>query len=271
LFSSRYLFANLFAKHSEVIVTEAIHSPTADRRWKLIKATIRRHGHQSNALIETLHAVQESFGYLETPALREVARALSVATFYHLFTLKPAGQHTCVVCTGTACHIRGASNILSLLQQDVKLGPGQTSKGNEVSLLTARCLGLCGLAPAAVFDGEVIGKLTPEAVSARVRGGLVMTLDDLERVGSETKAEAAHFDHGLRVCFQQCSQKFTGFFSFGNLTVTPMNQARVRRSNPCLVGFDTRWVKGTPKQSEREKKREHFKPTKYIRHNHGSF
>ena len=51
-------------------MTEAIHSPTKDRRWKLIEATMRRHGHQSNALIETLHAVQESFGYLETPALR---------------------------------------------------------------------------------------------------------------------------------------------------------------------------------------------------------
>jgi bidirectional [NiFe] hydrogenase diaphorase subunit len=162
----------------EVIVTEAIHSPTADRRWKLIEATMRRHGHQSNALIETLHAVQESFGYLETPALREVAHALSVppsrvfgvATFYHLFTLKPAGQHTCVVCTGTACHIKGAPGILRVLRQDVKLEPGQTSKGKVVSLLTARCLGSCGLAPAAVFDGEVVGKLTPEAVSARVRG-----------------------------------------------------------------------------------------------------
>jgi bidirectional [NiFe] hydrogenase diaphorase subunit len=161
-----------------VIVTEAIHSPTEDRRWKLIEATMRRHGHQSNALIETLHAVQESFGYLETPALREVARALNVpssrvfgvATFYHLFTLKPAGQHTCVVCTGTACHIKGAPGILRVLRQDVNLEPGQTSKGNVVSLLTARCLGSCGLAPTAVFDGEVVGRLTPERVSARVRG-----------------------------------------------------------------------------------------------------
>jgi bidirectional [NiFe] hydrogenase diaphorase subunit len=161
-----------------VIVTEAVRSPTDDRRWKLIEATMRRHGHQPNALIETLHAVQESFGSLETPALREVARALNVppsrvygvATFYHLFTLKPAGRHTCVVCTGTACHIKGANGILRTLVADAHLAPGQTTPGREVSLLTARCLGACGLAPTAVFDGEVIGKLTPDDVSARVRG-----------------------------------------------------------------------------------------------------
>lgn len=158
-------------------MTETMHSPTDDRRWKLIEATMRRHGHQPNALIETLHAVQEAFGYLENPALREVARALGVppsrvfgvATFYHLFTLKPAGAHTCVVCTGTACHIKGAGSILRALAQDTQLEPGQTTRGNEVSLLTARCLGACGLAPAAVFDGEVMGKLTPEDVSERVR------------------------------------------------------------------------------------------------------
>jgi bidirectional [NiFe] hydrogenase diaphorase subunit len=161
----------------EVIVTATLRSPTDDRRWKLIEATMRRHGHRSHALIETLHAVQESFGYLEKPALREVARALNVplsrvygvATFYHLFTLKPAGQHTCVVCTGTACHIKGAPGILQTLREEVRLEPGQTTRGLEVSLLTARCLGSCGLAPAAVFDGEVVGKLTPLDVSRRVR------------------------------------------------------------------------------------------------------
>lgn len=158
-------------------MTQAAHSPTQDRRWKLIEATMRRHGHQPNALIETLHAVQEAFGYLELPALREVARVLNVppsrvygvATFYHLFTLKPAGTHTCVICTGTACHIKGAPGILQALEADVQLKPGATTPGAEVSLLTARCLGACGLAPAAVFDGEVLGKLTPETVSGRVQ------------------------------------------------------------------------------------------------------
>jgi bidirectional [NiFe] hydrogenase diaphorase subunit len=85
--------------------------PSDDRRWRLVDATMRRHGRQSHALIESLHTVQESFGYLDLEALRYVAASLrvplsrvyGVATFYHLFNLKPQGQHTCVVCLGTAC------------------------------------------------------------------------------------------------------------------------------------------------------------------------
>ena len=90
--------------------------PSSDKRWKIIEATARRHGKDPHALIETLHTVQECFGYLDETALRFVAGTLRVplsrvygaATFYHFFTLKPKGRHTCVVCTGTACYIKGA-------------------------------------------------------------------------------------------------------------------------------------------------------------------
>ena len=90
--------------------------PNQDKRWKLVDATMRRQGQQARGLIETLHTVQEAFGYLDVPALRYVAmslrvplsRAYGVATFYHFFTLKPAGEHTCVICMGTACYIKGA-------------------------------------------------------------------------------------------------------------------------------------------------------------------
>ncbi len=94
--------------------------PSQDKRWKLVDATIRRQGQQARGLIETLHTVQEAFGYLDEQALRYVAmslrvplsRAYGVATFYHFFTLKPAGEHTCVICMGTACYIKGAPQLL---------------------------------------------------------------------------------------------------------------------------------------------------------------
>ena len=97
--------------------------PNQDKRWRLVDATIRRVGHQSRGLIETLHTVQEAFGYLDEQALRYVAtalrvplsRAYGVATFYHFFTLKPAGEHTCVVCMGTACYIKGAPQLLATI------------------------------------------------------------------------------------------------------------------------------------------------------------
>jgi len=146
--------------------------PNPDKRWRLVDATMRRLGQQSRGLIETLHTVQEAFGYLDEDALRYVAaslrvplsRAYGVATFYHFFTLKPAGEHTCVVCMGTACYIKGAPQLLDAMESDMGIAPGETTADGKVSLLTARCLGSCGLAPAVVYDREVAGKVTPQAM-----------------------------------------------------------------------------------------------------------
>jgi bidirectional [NiFe] hydrogenase diaphorase subunit len=128
---------------------------------------MRRHGHQPNALIETLHTVQESFGYLDEKALHYVSQALrvplsqvyGVATFYHFFTLKPPGEHTCVICMGTACYIKGGATILSAIEEKYRVKAGETTSDGKFSLLTARCVGACGIAPAAVFDGRIVGKL----------------------------------------------------------------------------------------------------------------
>jgi bidirectional [NiFe] hydrogenase diaphorase subunit len=151
--------------------------PSEDRRWRLINRTMRLHGNRPHALIETLHAVQEHFGFLDADALKYVAtelrvplsRCYAVATFYHYFTLKPPGKHTCVVCKGTACYIGGASTILNNIQHDVGIEPGETTPDGEISLVTARCLGSCGLAPAVVLDGEVCGRMTPESVLTKIR------------------------------------------------------------------------------------------------------
>jgi bidirectional [NiFe] hydrogenase diaphorase subunit len=154
--------------------------PSDDKRWKIVDATARRHGRAPHALIETLHTVQESFGYLDETALRFVAATLRVplsrvygaATFYHFFSLKPQGKHTCVVCTGTACYIKGAPALLAAIQRQHAIEPGQTTPDGELSLVTARCLGSCGLAPAAVMDGAVLGKTGPAELLARIQKGM---------------------------------------------------------------------------------------------------
>src|SRR6201988_468130 len=151
--------------------------PTQDKRWKLVDATMRRTGLHSRSLIETLHTVQEAFGYLDVQALRYVAlslrvplsRAYGVATFYHFFTLKPAGEHTCVVCMGTACYIKGAPQLLSAVQHELSIKPGETTADGKVSVLTARCLGSCGLAPAVVYDHDVAGKVSPTDLRERLK------------------------------------------------------------------------------------------------------
>ena len=155
--------------------------PSDDKRWKIVEATARRHGREPHALIETLHTVQECFGYLDETALRFVAGLLRVplsrvygaATFYHFFTLKPKGKHTCVVCTGTACYIKGAPALLQAHREDATASsPARPRPDGELSVLTARCLGSCGLAPAAVMDSAVLGKIAPEDMLARIEKGI---------------------------------------------------------------------------------------------------
>ena len=152
-------------------------TPTAapmsdDKKWKMIDARIRRRGNSPDALIEVLHAVQEAFGYLEPDVLEYVGNALGVplsrvygvATFNSLFMLKPQGAHTVVVCTGTACYINHASALLGRIHERLGIKPGETTEDRNVSLLNARCLGACSLAPAVVIDGSVHGRCTPETV-----------------------------------------------------------------------------------------------------------
>lgn len=151
--------------------------PSDDRRWRMVDATMRKHGYRADALIETLHTMQECFGYLEDTGLHFVAKALrlplskvyGVATFYHFFTLKPKGKHTCVVCTGTACYIKGAQDILDRIEKEFGVKPEETTKDGELSVLTARCIGSCGLAAAAVFDGTIAGKISPDEAIEHIR------------------------------------------------------------------------------------------------------
>jgi len=144
----------------------------------MVIGTMRRNGYAPDALIETLHTVQSAFGYLDDTSLRFVAHELhiplskvyGVATFYHAFTLKPEGHHRCVVCLGTACYVKGSQTILQAVTRAYHMTPGETTEDGELSLLMARCLGSCSLAPAAIMDEDVVGNLTPERALAALEG-----------------------------------------------------------------------------------------------------
>jgi len=150
--------------------------PSDDKRWKIVAATMRKLGNQRHALIEALHSMQDAFGYLDKPGLTFVAGTLRIplsqvygaATFYHHFTLKPQGRHSCIVCTGTACHIKGAGDLLKHVSTTRGIKPGETTPDGSLSLLTARCFGTCGLAPVAVIDGDTVGRLTNDLLDGRI-------------------------------------------------------------------------------------------------------
>ena len=154
----------------------ATAGPAVDNRMKMLDAAMKRQRHQPDALIEVLHTAQELFGYLDTDCLRYVghclqvppSRVYGVATFYHFFTLKPRSAHTCVVCMGTACYVKGTAAILDTIQKTHHVEAGGTTPDGQISLVTARCLGACGLAPALVLDNDIAGGMTPDTALARL-------------------------------------------------------------------------------------------------------
>jgi bidirectional [NiFe] hydrogenase diaphorase subunit len=151
-------------------------APSDDKRWKIVETRMRRLGNRQDALIEALHSAQEAFGYIDDDALRYIGETLSippskvfgVATFYHYFTLKPQGEHTCVVCTGTACYINGAYEILDAIRDSLDVEPGQTTADGHLSLTTGRCFGSCSLAPAAIVDGDVEDRIRASTIVAEL-------------------------------------------------------------------------------------------------------
>ena len=138
-----------------------------------------RHQYSGDALIEVLHTAQELFGFLSVPLLKTIAhklrlppsRVLGVATFYHFFSLRPKGEHTFVVCIGTACYVAGSLGLVEKLERRCARA-GQTTPDGKVSVETARCIGSCGLAPAVIYDGRVLARLTSQALDT-----------ELERIG----------------------------------------------------------------------------------------
>ena len=125
-------------------------------------------------LISVLHKVQGHFGWLGKDQLDAVAQLLriphakvsGVATFYHFFRLKPRGRFMINVCLGTACYVKGASDVAARFKEELGIDFGETSGDGMFSLESSRCLGTCGLAPVVIIEGEVHAKVKPERVPA---------------------------------------------------------------------------------------------------------
>ncbi|HVZ83768.1 MAG TPA: NAD(P)H-dependent oxidoreductase subunit E [Terracidiphilus sp.] len=150
--------------------------PSDDKRWRIVNGTMRKNGFARQSLIEVLHTVQSSFGYLDEDAIRFVALSLRVplsqaygaATFYHYFTLKPPGRHTMTICTGTACYIKGTDKLLAEAEKHLGITQGHTTGDGNISLMTARCVGACGRAPVVLTDGELNGQMAHDDMMAQL-------------------------------------------------------------------------------------------------------
>lgn len=132
---------------------------------------------EAGAVIPVLQRAQAIYGYLPQEVLKHISRRLGVplsqiygvATFYAQFYLARRGRNTVRVCDGTACHVRGASKIISTLERTLQIKAGGTTPDYRVTLEVVYCLGSCGLSPVAVINDQVVGRLVPEKAVELVR------------------------------------------------------------------------------------------------------
>jgi len=132
---------------------------------------------EPGAIIPILQRTQAEYGYLPEEALRRIsertgaslARLYGVATFYAQFYLHRRGRHILNICDGTACHVKGAPLLVTTLEEELGVKAGETTPDYRVTLEVVYCLGSCALAPVAVIDGQVVGRLVPDKVLKLVR------------------------------------------------------------------------------------------------------
>ena len=118
-------------------------------------------------LIQVLHQAQAVFGYLPAEVQQAVAVGLGlplstvsgVVTFYNFFRTEPRGEHVISICTGTACHVKGAERVIDILGEKLGIGLEETTQDRRFTIQGVRCIGACGLAPVMMIDEEVYGKL----------------------------------------------------------------------------------------------------------------
>jgi NADH:ubiquinone oxidoreductase subunit E len=121
-------------------------------------------------LIHAFHQIQKEHNYLPEEELGKLSRTLGVAltdvysaaTFYKQFYFKPRGKNVVSVCTGTACHVRGAGEILGDFKTAFGVDEGETTEDMSLTLETVGCVGCCGLAPVVTVNEEIVGEVDGE-------------------------------------------------------------------------------------------------------------
>ena len=132
----------------------------------------QKYKNNPSSIIEALHEVQDTYGYISTTAQKYLSETVNVPmseiygiiTFYSRFSLKPKGKYNIQVCMGTACYVKGSEKILNTFKEKLGISEGQTTEDGLFSLESIRCIGACGLAPAIVVNNEVYGRFTPDKV-----------------------------------------------------------------------------------------------------------
>lgn len=142
-----------------------------------VKKIVSEYGNDKDSnLIAALQQTQDEYGYLPKQALKEVSRLMDVpltrifgiVTFYSQFTFVPRGRHAIKICSGTACHVKGADDVKQVVKDQLNVVEGETTADYQFTLETVACIGTCFLAPVMMVDEKYFGKLTTDTVAGIV-------------------------------------------------------------------------------------------------------
>ena len=171
-----YNAASNFNVDSILNIYIIIHQERSQMKFnsREVSKIIKTYQAKKSDLLAILTDIQTKYNWLPPDAIQLVSEELcvpmidvyGVASFYHAFSLTPRGKHIVTVCSGTACHVRGAQIILGRVQNQLGISPGCTTKDDQFTLETVNCLGACALAPIVVVDGHYHGQSTIRKVDA---------------------------------------------------------------------------------------------------------
>jgi len=141
-----------------------------------VQMHVARWREEEGNLIMILHAIQNQHGYVPREVAMELSRELGVKlariyeviTFYHYFKLQPPGLHNVTVCNGTACYLKGSTDLLNEVRTRLGVSEGQTTADRQFHLDVVRCIGCCGMSPAMVIDGQTHGRVKTSDIAGLI-------------------------------------------------------------------------------------------------------
>lgn len=133
---------------------------------KQVDQIINRYDKSEESLLAILQDFQREFHYVPEEGMRRLSEVMEVpeskiyamGTFYKALSLTPRGKHIVKVCTGTACHLKGAPQILETLERELKVKRNGTTEDGEYTVECVNCVGACAMAPVTVIDEEYHGE-----------------------------------------------------------------------------------------------------------------
>jgi NADH:ubiquinone oxidoreductase subunit E/ferredoxin len=167
-----------FEREGKIQVAEDKKTPKLDRKQRnQVLDIVDKHRDNPGPILPILHDVSATFNYLPEAVLRQVSKEMDmplskifrIATFYNLFSLDPVGKYKITVCTGTACHVRGAEGIIEAFEPLLGIKCGETTEDMMFTLDEVRCIGCCGLAPVLTVNEDVQGPMTKKKVPELVK------------------------------------------------------------------------------------------------------